>query len=50
MSNLLFNIRFGSRHFQMNREFKMSFEVNPFWIINKPEKWFQIYSAFGKHY
>lgn len=48
MSNLLFNIRFGSRHFQLTREWEISFKVNPFWVRNVPDKWFAIYCIFGK--
>ena len=48
MSNLWFNIRFGTRHFQMTNDWKFSFSVNPHWIENKPEKFFEVYCMFGK--
>ena len=48
MSNLWFNIRFGARHFQLTNDWKFSFTVNPHWIENKPEKFFEVYCMFGK--
>lgn len=50
MSNLWFNIRFGSRHFQLDNEWKFSFRQNRHWIENPPSKWFAIYTFFGQHY
>ena len=49
MSNLWFNIRFGRRHFQFSRDWGISFRVNPYWIDNNPDKWFEVYCIFGKH-
>lgn len=48
MSNLWFNIRFGTRHFQFSRDWKISFRVNSYWVKNQPDKWFKIYCLFGK--
>ena len=50
MSNLLFNIRFGTRHLQITRDrpWLITFKHNPYWWEVKPEKWFQVYCAFGK--
>jgi hypothetical protein len=51
MSNLLFNIRFGYRHLQVEKNpFKITWEINYYWINNKPTKWLAIYCWFGKHY
>ena len=47
MSNLWFNIRFGTRHLQFGPEDKLSFHVNPYWVVNLPTKWFAIYQLFG---
>ncbi len=49
MSNLWFNIRFGTRHFQLTNEWKVSFRVNRYFIENPPDKWFEVYCLFGKH-
>lgn len=46
MSNLWFNIRFGTRHWQWGPD-GMTFRVNPFWVKNKPAKWFEVYCLFG---
>lgn len=44
MSDLLLNIRFGCRHFQIHKSKPFfSFRVNGYWLENKPEKWFEIY-------
>jgi hypothetical protein len=48
MSNLWFNIRFGTRHFQLSNNWRFSFSVNPYFIENPPAKFFQIYCIFGK--
>jgi len=50
MSNLLFNIRFGSYHLQLSKEYKLSFHKNKYYIKNKPNKWFAVYCWFGIHY
>lgn len=44
MSNLIINIRFGTRHLQITNEFpyEITFRVNPYHITNKPGKWFEI--------
>ena len=48
MSNFWINIRFGARHFQLGRNFNcVKLCVNPFFIENKPEKYFQVYDFFG---
>lgn len=49
MSNLWFNIRFGRRHFQLSRDWEVSFRVNPYWIENPPDSWFAVYAVFGIH-
>ena len=44
MSNLLLNIRFGTRHFQIAKDPPyITFRVNPYWIENPPVKWFEFY-------
>lgn len=53
MSNLWFNIRFGTRHLQIGRS-GISLKVNPYqvdWKNKNPEtwKWFTIYIWFGRH-
>lgn len=48
MSNLLFNIRFGTRHFQFSRDWELTFKVNDYWIKNPPTRWFDVYCVFGK--
>lgn len=51
MSDLLFNIRFGARHFQVGtRPWRVSFRVNGYWLENKPKNWFCVYTLFGKHF
>ena len=47
MSNLWFNIRFGTRHFQWSRDWEITFRVNPYWLENPPTKWFEVYCLFG---
>ena len=54
MSNLWFNIKFGKRHFQFSRDWKISFGHNRYWH-DDPEayaatSWFQVYCAFGKYF
>lgn len=54
MSNLWFNIRFGTRHWQWGPD-GMSFRLNPAqveWRAREPKtwKWFAVYCAFGKHF
>jgi len=48
MSNLWFNIRFGTRHFQWSRDWEITFRVNPYWIKNPPDRWFEVYCVFGR--
>ena len=52
MSNLWFNIRFGTRHWQWGPD-GMSFRFNPAQERLRNEdpnwKWFAIYCFFGKH-
>ena len=47
MSNLWFNVRFGVRHWMWGPD-GMTFSKNPYWMINKPTKWFEVYCLFGK--
>lgn len=49
MSNLWFNIRFGTRHFQMSNDWRFSFSVNYHFVENPPAKFFEVYCIFGKH-
>lgn len=49
MSNLWFNIRFGTRHLQLSNDWKISFRTNRYFMEHKPEKWFEIYCLFGVH-
>jgi len=46
MSNLWFNIRFGVKHWQWGPD-GMRFSVNPYFIENPPDKWFEVYCVFG---
>lgn len=48
MSNLWFNIRFGTRHFQWSRDWEITFRANPFHLEYPPTQWFQVYCVFGK--
>lgn len=48
MSNLWFNVRFGTRHFRVSRDWKITFDVNPYFIKRPPTKWFEVYCVFGK--
>lgn len=50
MSNLWFNIRFGKRHLQLSRDWELSWTINSYWHHHKPDRWFEIYCAFGRHY
>jgi hypothetical protein len=50
MSNLWFNIRFGTRHFQFSRDWEVSFRVNPYWLDNPDGRWVVVYCAFGRHF
>ncbi len=50
MSNLWFNIRFGSYHLQYGRDDGLTWHKNSYWVYNKPSKWFCIYQIFGKSY
>jgi hypothetical protein len=48
MNDNWFNIRFGCRHLQIGGHPFFSWKVNPYWLENKPEKWFEIYVFFGR--
>jgi len=50
MSNLWFNVRFGTRHWQWGPD-GMSFRVNLYFVENPPKLgfWFEVYCLFGKH-
>lgn len=55
MSNLYFNIRFGTYHFQWAKDSPyFSFSQNSRQVADRefdPDwKWFAIYCAFGKHF
>jgi len=51
MSNLWFNIRFGSYHWQLDNRWRMSWTHNPVHDVRGPRfKWFAIYTWFGKHH
>lgn len=51
MDNSWINIRFGARHFQITtRPFKIRLVVNDYWKYGIIEKWFEVYTLFGKHY
>lgn len=50
MSDLILNIRFGSRHFQIDKEWKCSFRFNMFWLTHRPDKWFCIYQIGNMHW
>jgi len=44
MSDCIINWRFGVRHFQIYRNAPyVTFNVNPYWLENKPSKWFERY-------
>jgi hypothetical protein len=49
MSNLWFNIRFGTRHWQWGPD-GMNWGVNPYHLENPPNKWFEVYCYFGKQH
>jgi hypothetical protein len=53
MSNLWFNIRFGTKHLQVS-PWKITFKENPHQVYfknNDPNwKWFEVYCLFGKEY
>jgi len=48
MSNLWFNIRFGTYHWQWGPD-GMTWRKNSYWVENSYSKWFVIYCIFGKH-
>lgn len=50
MSDQLFNIRFGKRHLQITKNFKVSFRVNNYWNEVKYPCWFEVYCLFGTHF
>lgn len=51
MSDLIFNIRFGTRHFQIHRNTPyITWTYNPAHKGNPTNKWFAVYCWFGKHY
>ena len=44
MSDCIINWRFGTRHLQIYRKAPyVTFNVNPYWLENKPSKWFERY-------
>ena len=46
MSDLLLNWRFGNRHLQVRKNWPLvTFRVNPYWNLCKPDKWFQRYEC-----
>jgi hypothetical protein len=47
MNDCLINIRFGVRHLQLTKKWKLSFEFNEFHVANTPKKWFEIYTFFN---
>ncbi len=50
MSELLFNIRFGSKHFQMTRNLEFRWIHNDVHDVRGPGwSWFAVYCIFGKH-
>jgi hypothetical protein len=49
MGNLLFNIRFGRRHLQVTDNYKVSFKINDYWLIEPYDTWFEVYCLFGKY-
>ena len=48
MSNHLFNIRFGKRHFIVTNRYEVSFRVNEYWNNVTYDSWFAAYCLFGK--
>lgn len=54
MSNLWFNVRFGKRHWQLSRDWEVTFSKNSYWDADPEEYkkagWFAIYAAFGWHF
>lgn len=46
MSDLWVNIRIGVRHLQIGPR-GFSFEVNPYHVQNKPERFFEVFEFFG---
>ena len=50
MSNLYINIRFGARHFQLSKEWKIYWTYNPIHAPHRREKdfkWFAVYEFPG---
>ena len=51
MSNLILNIRFGSKHFQITaKPFKCSIKQNDYWLFHPMDGWFKIYQIGNKYY
>lgn len=48
MGNLLFNIRFGIRHFMITKDYKFSVTKNDYHKDNP--KRFEVYTLFGKQF
>lgn len=42
MSSDIINLRFGYRHLHIGKWY-IRVSVNPYWILNKPDKWFEVY-------
>lgn len=47
MSDLLVNIRFGKRHLQINKNWKVTFRKNSYWDYNPMVKYFEVYDFFS---
>ena len=47
MSNLWFNIRFGTKHWQWGPD-GMHWGTNSYFIEHPPTNWFEVYCLFGK--
>lgn len=54
MSDLIFNLKLGSRHLQITRNWKLSFDVNPYWTtsygMQQNVPWMKLYQLGSKHY
>lgn len=51
MSDLILNIRFGTKHFQITSwPFKIKVKQNDYWIFHPMDTWFKVYQLGNKHY
>lgn len=50
MSDQIFNIRFGKRHWIVTNNNSWSFSKNDYWDFAPYTKWFEVYCLFGKHF